>query len=53
MEDGHHRVSVAHAMDMVSIPAEVWEYPVELIVANDPRCTGRYGDLPCAEAQQA
>lgn len=29
VEDGHHRVSVARWLGMASIPASVWEYPVQ------------------------
>ncbi len=27
VEDGHHRISAARAQGMLSIPAEIWEYP--------------------------
>lgn len=29
VEDGHHRVSVAHALDMAFIPAKIWDYPCQ------------------------
>ena len=29
VEDGHHRVSIAHALGMKYIPAKVWDYPCQ------------------------
>jgi hypothetical protein len=43
VEDGHHRVSVARALGMVFIQANVWEYPSPAKPAN--KC----GRLECAE----
>jgi hypothetical protein len=34
VEDGHHRVSVAHLLGMRSIQAEVWEYQLNPVVGN-------------------
>jgi hypothetical protein len=37
VEDGHHRVSVARALGMLSIQAEVWEYPPKPVQMEDHR----------------
>jgi hypothetical protein len=34
VEDGHHRVSVARALEMPTISAEVWEYPLNSADSN-------------------
>ena len=34
VEDGHHRVSIAHALGMEYIPAKVWEYPYKELEAQ-------------------
>jgi hypothetical protein len=49
VEDGHHRVSVARAQGMVSIPAEVWEYIPGSIPAESMPPAGRYCGLPCID----
>ena len=44
VEDGHHRVSIAQTLGLMSIPAKVWEYPC---LAKEPKhcqpesCTAR------------
>jgi hypothetical protein len=42
VEDGHHRISVAHELGLKYIQAKVWEYPVvEVIKVNpcrSPKC---------------
>lgn len=35
VEDGHHRVSAARALGMVSIQAEVWEYQLKPVCVSD------------------
>jgi hypothetical protein len=48
VEDGHNRVSVARALGMLSIRAEVWEYPIRQVPPDDPVCCPAIRDLPCA-----
>jgi hypothetical protein len=49
VEDGHHRVSVARARGMLSIPAEVWEYPLDRPAVLLPLSADRMETLPRAE----
>jgi hypothetical protein len=48
VEDGHNRVSVARALGMLSIRAEVWEYPIRQAPPDGPVCCPAIGDLPRA-----
>ena len=43
VEDGHHRVSVAHALGIVFIQAMVWEYP------DANKLTKKWETVPCKE----
>ncbi|HSL30868.1 MAG TPA: ParB/RepB/Spo0J family partition protein [Anaerolineales bacterium] len=47
VEDGHHRVSVARWLSMTTIPANVWEYPVQVQSAKECHPT------PCPEVSSS
>jgi hypothetical protein len=47
VEDGHHRVSVARALGMLSIQAEVWEYAPRPVQVEDRRRSS----LVCSSVQ--
>ena len=47
VEDGHHRVSVARALGIVSLRAKVWEYP------NQFKPTKECRNMNCAERSSA
>jgi hypothetical protein len=49
VEDGHNRVSVARKLGMKTIRADVWEYPLKPVPADDHRCCPHFCDLPLAE----
>jgi hypothetical protein len=49
VEDGHNRVSVAHALDMPKILAEVWEYAFHPVRRDSPGGDRPYSHLPLAE----
>lgn len=46
VEDGHHRLSVAHELGMEFILADVWEYPVIEVLKVDPCRSAK-----CAESR--
>jgi hypothetical protein len=47
VEDGHHRVSIAQALDMTFIPAKVWEY------SSEAKKTKKCQPEPCPERNTA